>query len=100
MTKYSSWRIEWHECGWASRWIIVRDVLGTAEDIADGLRNSAYECPIALACKRVGVPVPFVETDQVSNGVQGVPAPLPREARVEESRLLLREAVIVVPGGG
>jgi hypothetical protein len=53
----------------------------TAEDIADGLRNSAYECPIALACKRVGVPVPFVETDQVSNGVQGVPAPLPREAR-------------------
>lgn len=23
--KISPWRVQWHECGWSSRWLIVRD---------------------------------------------------------------------------
>lgn len=27
--KVSSWRVQWHECGWSSRWLVVRDRFDT-----------------------------------------------------------------------
>lgn len=27
--KKSEWYVEFHECGWSSRWMIVRDVFST-----------------------------------------------------------------------
>jgi len=47
----SQWRVEWHECGWASRWILKRGWIAPY-DVAGDFTNEADANELAALLNR------------------------------------------------